>query len=262
MGLPLGLSSAGPVALLAIGLGVMSPAAQAGWSVSGDVEHFKWRESTTPAVTETGPIFGLGVHWTQDRPAGWGFAYHGRLYFGSVDYDGSLLFTGEPVTGTTEYSGLRNEAQAVYRIPGSASGLELVAGLGYDYWQRALSPFQSEDYQVLYARLGGALDPRAPKAWYGAAGIKLPLWVDEDGHFPALGFEPNPHLEPKGRVSFYAELGYRLTARLSLGAYYDSYRFGESDEVAVRERGSGAPASFFQPASSADSFGLRLRYGF
>ena len=124
MGLPLGLSSAGPVALLAIGLGVMSPAAQAGWSVSGDVEHFKWRESTTPAVTETGPIFGLGVHWTQDRPAGWGFAYHGRLYFGSVDYDGSLLFTGEPVTGTTEYSGLRNEAQ------NKASNMALLGDIG------------------------------------------------------------------------------------------------------------------------------------
>ena len=249
-------------ALLALGLCGLGPAAHAGWSISGDVEHFRWRESTTPSVTETGPLFGLGLQWTQDRPAGWGFRYQGRLYFGSVDYNGSLLFTGEPVTGTTDYSGFRNEAQAVYRVPGSPWGGELVTGLGYDYWERELTSFQREDYRVLYLRLGAALDTRTPRSWYGAAGVKLPLWVDEDGHFPELGFAPNPHLEPQGRASFYAELGYRFSPPWSLSGYYESYRFGESNDVSVVERASGTPFRFFQPASSADMFGLRLRYSF
>lgn len=262
MGNALAVKATLPVAVLTIGLGVMSTAARAGWSISGDVEHFSWRESAAPSVTETGPIFGVGVQWAQNRPAGLGFRYLGRLYFGSVDYQGAELFSGQPLSGTTQYGGLSNEGQAVYRVPGGVSGAEFVAGLGYDYWIRQLTPVQSEDYRVLYVRLGAGIDTRAPRAWYGAAGVKLPLWVDEDAHFPELGFDPNPHLKPKGRGSFYAELGYRFSPRWSLAGYYDSYRFGESDDVTVRERGTGALSSFFQPASSVDIVGLRLRYSF
>ena len=247
---------------LALALAAVSAPAAAGWSVSGDLEHFRWAEDTSPSVTETGPRFGIGVHWTQDKPAGWQFGYHGRLYFGSPAYTGSLLFSGEPITGTTDYSGVTHEGQAVYRIPGSASGAEFVAGLGLDYWIRQLSTLQSEEYRVLYLRLGANFDRRGPAGWYGGAGVKYPFFVDEDAHFPDLGFQPNPHLEPKGELSVYAEVGYRFNDRWSLTGYYDSYRFAESDAVGVIQAGTGTPFSFTQPRSSVDSLGLRLRRGF
>lgn len=246
---------------LLLGLG-SSPLARAEWSVSGDLEHFRWKESTSPGVTETGPISGIGLRWTQDRPAGWTFGYHGRLYFGSVDYDGSLLFSGAPVQGTTEYTGMTHEGQAVYRVPGSAAGAGLVLGLGYDYWNRELTAFQREEYQVLFLRLGGAFDRHESAGWYGGAGLKYPFWIEEDAHFPDLGFVPNPRLSPKGRLGPYAELGYRFNRRWQMSAYYESYRFAESGDVSVIERGTGTPFSFFQPKSSADMLGLRMHYSF
>ena len=218
-------------AVLAVGLAA-SPLAQAGWGVSADVERFRWDEGTNPRVTETGPMIGLGVQWTQDRPAGWRFGYRGRLYFGSVDYNGSVLLSGTPINGTTDYTGLTNEGQARYRL-NNPSGTDVVAGLGYDYWQRQLTSFQSEEYSVLYLRLGAEFDRRERRGWFAGAGVKYPLWVDENAHFPDIGFDPNPRLKPKGELSVYAEAGYRFNERWSLTAYYDSYRFGESEDVAV-----------------------------
>jgi hypothetical protein len=251
-----------PSAFLAFSLAA-SPLARAGWGISGELEHFRWKESTSPSVTETGPLYGLGLHWTQDRPAGaWRLGYNGRLYFGTVDYNGSILLTGEPITGSSDYQGYTHEGQAIYRFPASAAGTEVVAGLGYDYWKRQLTSVQSEEYRVLYLRLGANFDRREPTGWYAGAGFKYPFSVDENAHFPDIGFDPNPRLHPKGELSPYAELGYRFNPRWTLAGYYDSYRFGESDEVAVIQRGTGTPFNFFQPKSTVDSFGLRLRYNF
>lgn len=252
----------GRVLALAVALCAAAPIAQADWNLSADVEHFRWAEDTSPSVTETGPRFGLGLGWTQDRPAGWELRYEGRLYFGSVDYTGALLLSNTPVTGTTDYRGMTHEGQAVYRFPDSSLGAELVAGVGLDLWERQLSASQSEDYRVLYVRLGGNLDRRARTGWYGGGGVKLPLSVDQDAHFPNIGFSPNPHLEPKGEASLYAQVGYRFGERLSLAGYYDSYRFGESNPVTVTEAGTGNAFTFFQPETKVDTFGLRMRYRF
>src|SRR5947208_3589996 len=75
-----------------------SAPALAGWSITGDAERFRWTEGTTPGVTETGPRFGIGVRWIGERPWGWQFAYQGRIYGGTVHYQGFFLDTGEPTS--------------------------------------------------------------------------------------------------------------------------------------------------------------------
>jgi hypothetical protein len=244
-------------AMLGLGL-ALSPLARAEWSAFGELEHFRWKEDVSPRVTETGPMLGVGVRWRQERPAGLGFGFESRVYGGSVDYDGSLLFSGTPITGTTEYGGWRNELQAIYRFTGSPA--ELVLGAGYDYWNRQLTPDQHEEYNVGYVRFGVQVDQRAPRGWFGGGGIKYPFFVDENAHFPEIGFVPNTHLRPQGQGSVYAELGYRFDPRWSLAGYYESYRFGESDPVLVTD--GATTEAFFQPRSSLDSFGVRLRYSF
>ena len=248
-----------------------SACAHAGWSITGDVERFRWVESQpgSPNVTETGPIFGIGARFAQDLPAGWQFGWRGRLYFGSVDYNGSLLETGAPVNGTTEYKGIINEGQAVYRLPGNPYGLELVSGLILDYWNRQLSSFQSEQFWIGSLRLGVNADRRAPDSWFGGAGVKYPFYAHQNAHFPDIGYDPNPALKPKGQISLYAEAGYRFRNQWSLTGYYDSYRFKESDPVTVRVNFAGSafgppgtPVDFVQPATRVDSFGVRLQYSF
>jgi len=254
---------------LALGLAAASAAAAPGWWISTDAEHFRWEESGTPSVTENGPRYGLSWGYLRERPAGWQLGYRGQFRRGTVDYDGALLFDpGQRVTARTQYTGLVNEAQALYRL--APHSLDFVSGLGLDYWERNILPAQYEDYAVIYLRLGLNYDRRESVGFFGGGGFKLPLYVREDAHLGDLGATSNPYLEPKGELSVYAELGYRFTPRWSLIGYYDGYRFRESSAVRVTVADSKvcdpAPApcalSFFQPASSVDSFGLRLQYNF
>jgi hypothetical protein len=252
---------------------VCGAAAHAGWYANADVEHFRWAESTDPSVTETGPMFAVGGGYRLLRPAGWQFAWRGRLYFGSVDYNGAFLSTNEPATGTVEYTGLANEGQAIYRLPGNANGMEFVSGLVLDYWNRQLSAQQREQYWVASVRLGLNFDRREAQGWFGGGGLKYPFWTRQDAHFTDIGFNANPYLEPEGALSLYADAGYRFNRRWSLTGYYDSYRFNESNETQrlINPEIQGCtgvapdPAGgcrLFQPQSRQDSFGLRLQYSF
>jgi hypothetical protein len=253
---------------LALGLAAASAAAAPGWWISTDAEHFRWEESGSPSVTETGPRYGLSWGYLAERPAGWQFGYRGQFRRGTVDYNGALLFTGQPTTARTQYTGLLNEAQALYRL--APRSLDLLAGLGFDYWERNILPAQYEDYSVVYLRLGLNYDPRENLGFFAGGGVKLPLYVREDAHLGDLGATSNPYLEPKSELSVYAELGYRFARQWSVIGYYDGYRFGESSavRVTVADATACAPAaapcslSFFQPASKVDSYGLRLQYNF
>jgi hypothetical protein len=255
--------------LAAIASGVLAAAgtpACAEWSLSGELEGFSWAERVSPSVTETGPRLALGLRWAQVGEAAWRFAYEGRVYGGSPDYEGAFLFSGAPATGTTRYSGLANELQAIHRLPGTSAGrgAELVAGAGWDYWERELSAFQKEVYSVGYLRLGGRLNAYAAPGWFGGGGIKYPVYAKLDARLRSLGFDQNPALEPEGRPSLYADIGYRFNAAWSLAGYYDSYRFGASDPVGVTARALDPDARFFffQPESRQDALGLRVRYRF
>ena len=232
-------------------------AAHAGWSVSLDAEAFKWQEQTDPIVKETGPRWGFSWEYEQLRPQGWQFAYRGQFRRGTVDYSGSFLFGGGPATARTEYTGVVNEEQGIYRFAG---GLELLGGLGIDYWRRNILPDQNEDYLVLFGRLGLNFDRRSARTWFGGGGVKYPFHVSENAHLDEVGFDQNPRLTPKGQASLYGQVGYRFTPQWSLIGYYDSYRFGESDAVLAS---SGVPTFLvFQPASRVDTLGIRLRYSF
>jgi hypothetical protein len=210
----------------------------------------------------------LSWGYVRERPAGWQFGYRGQFRRGTVDYNGAFLFSGEPAKARTQYTGLVNEAQALYRLAPRA--LDLVGGLGFDYWERRILPDQREEYSVVFTRLGVNYDRREMQGLFGGGGVKLPLYVREDAHLGEIGANQNPYLEPRGELSVYAELGYRFSPRWSLIGYYDGYRFGESPAVRVTSSDATAcqPAAppcslaFFQPASTINSYGLRLEYRF
>ena len=255
---------------LTLGLAAASASAAPGWSVSTDVEHFRWEEANVPSVTETGARYGLSWGYLRERAAGWQFGYRGQFRRGTVDYNGSFLLTGEPTTARSQYTDLVNEVQAIYRF--APRPLELLGGLGLDYWERKILPAQREEYSVVFMRLGLNYDRRATRAFFAGGGVKLPFYVRENAHITELGFNENPYLEPKGELSVYAQVGYRFTPRWSLIGYYDGYRFGESSAVRVttsdpqtcarRSAAPPCPFSLFQPASSIDAYGLRLQYSF
>ncbi len=241
---------------------LLSTGAHAAWSVSADLEAFQWKEDGTPSVTEKGPRFGASWGYLHERDAGWQWAYRGQFRRGTLAYDGAFLFSGQPTTARTRYTGIVNELQAIYRFP-HALGFELLGGLGLDYWERNILPDQKEDYGVVFARLGFNIDPRSSRGLFAGAGLKMPVYVAENAHLDELGFDQNETLHPKGELSAYAQVGYRFQRRWSLIGYYDGYRFGESKTVtATSSAFPGTQFLLFQPASKVDSFGLKLQYEF
>ena len=247
------------VALCALACLAAAGEATAEWSADVHYERFRWVESTDPRVTETGPRVGIGLSWIQNKSSGWLAAYHGELYGGSVHYSGAYLFSGAPAEGTTSYAGILNEVNGIYRFS-DERGFQLVSGLGIDYWKRKLSETQSEDWSVVYARLGAAFGGRTTRGWFAAGGVKYPIYVEEDAHFTDIGFDSNPRLHPGGAFSAYADIGYRFGRHWTLSGYYDSYRFKESFKASTTS--GGVNYLVWQPTSSVNTVGLRLHHHF
>jgi hypothetical protein len=255
-----------PLALAALATLLLAAAGsvQAEWSAFADYQRFRWREPSV-GVTEKGPLKGLGIGWSQDKPAGLAFRYQGKYYFGDVKYTGGTLVGNTPVETTVEYNGLVNELQATYRRRDSR--LFTVLGVGLDYWNRQLSQVQHEEWWVYYVRLGADWGERRAVGWFVGGGLKYPFYTLVNPHARAIGFDEDTKVYPEGKLSLYADIGYRLHRNVSISAFYDSYRFDESR--AERASGPTCVASFgtptcgiLQPASNADMYGVRLHVHF
>ncbi len=246
--------------LALIGLLGAAPA-YAEWSVNVQVERFRWKEeiSPPPEVTETGGRAGFGWSWQMDGDVGFRARYRGTLYAGSIKYQGQT-FTGTPAQGTTDYAGIVNELQALYRRAPDA-WLQVVAGVGFDYWQRTLpSTSQREDWAVWFTRVGVETGTWTKRGFFAGVGAKYPIYTNENAHFMDAGFDQNPELRPGRELSAYAELGYRLSPAWKFTGYYDSYRFAQSPNVHLTSGSSAFIA--WQPRSSMDVVGLRIDYYF
>ncbi len=237
--------------------------AHAQLSLSVGTEYFKWEEDTSPDVTEEGALFAFGISYTQERSDGPLLGYRGRLWTGTVDYTGSTLFSGQPIMGSTGYFGFTNELQGRWRrqLQVNNSRLDIVAGAGIDAWRRELSSVQREDFLVVYVRTGIVVDAKRKYAWILGAGVKFPVWIREDAHLTNIGFDSNPRLNPGGRLSAYAQLGYRFSNALRIIGYADGYHFSRSNEVNVTEIKQGlGNTTLFQPASEMLVLGIKLEY--
>jgi hypothetical protein len=231
--------------------------ARAEISVGAGAEYFRWKESTSPVVEETGLRWVFDLTWSQSKQPGPSIEYNVKAYVGKVDYDGALLFDNTPISSDTHYRGVQNELRGVYRTVG---GADFATAFGWDSWRRNLSAAQRETYDVLYLRAGAGYGATVQQGVFGSAGAKLPFYVRENAHLTDIGFSPNPRLKPRGQVSLYGMLGYRFSPRWDVSTYYDSYRFRESKTVVVSDGTS--LFGFGQPRSKQDQYGLKLQHTF
>jgi hypothetical protein len=257
--------------LLLVSVLAVSSSAQAGWDVGGGLEDYQWKEypagyAGTPS--ESGMRSALFVNWTQDGDQGTKFAWRAKLYGGTVNYDTFVVSTGAPVSTKTDYSGAVSEGQLFYRDDLGAYKLDYLSGLGLDAWRRRIQNYggdQIEDYSILFLRAGLRLaKPRHEAGFHGEWGIKLPVSTRENAHLDSLGYTSNPAISPKGQISGYAEVGYRINASFDLVGYYDSWRFAQSPDV-IANRPTDPPGSYwviYQPKSSMNALGAKLLVSF
>lgn len=235
--------------------------AMAELTLGGGLEYLDWREDTRPEVKETGPLLSFHIAFTEDKSQGLVFGAKGRFWAGRVDYEGATLQTNQPISGTTDYAGASGEGQLRFRSPTGPHRLDLILGLGIDTWERQLTSIQSEDYLVLSGRLAFELSPASQdRGLLAGLGLRYPFYVREDAHFDDIGARNNPTLEPKGRVSLTAHLGFALDKRWRLIGYYETIYFDESDPVFADFGSSSLTGHYVQPTSHMDVIGIRLEY--
>jgi hypothetical protein len=237
--------------------------AQAQWDFGTGLESYQWQEFGTGSSgnpKESGIRTSALVNWTQSGD-GARFAWRAKLYAGTVNYDTFVQSTGAAVSTKTDYGGVVNEGQFLYRYHVGSYGLDQVGGLGLDYWRRSIrngGGNQIEDYSILFARAGLRLiKSKLEAGFHGELGIKYPISAHENAHLNSAGYTTNPSLAPKGKVSGYAEFGYRIDTKIDLLMYYDSWRFGRSAQVITKDT-AGATWGIYQPQSNMDAVGIKL----
>jgi hypothetical protein len=262
-------------ALLLFSILAVATSAQAAWDIGGGLENYQWKEYPDPPSgnpKESGLRSALFVNWTQEKDQGLLLAWRAKLYVGTVNYDTFVMCNcasdGAPVSTKTDYSGAASEGQLVYRYNLGAFKLDQVGGLGLDTWRRRIrngGGDQIEDYSILYLRAGLKLaKSRYEAGFHGELGIKYPVSTRENAHLDSEGYTSNPAISPKGAVSGYGELGYRINSRFDLVGYYDSWRFGRSADVRANKP-ADPPGSYwviYQPKSNMDTLGVKLLVSF
>lgn len=241
--------------------------------VTAGIERFSWGEYNGGKVLdESGPRYALGLQWLMSGQSGLLFGYNGRLYYNDVVYNGSTN-SGAAFSTTTGYQGMLNEAVLHYRLDSAIQPdetdrhyLDLVTGLGLDYWVRDIKGSGSvtgykETYTIGFLRAGLAMLP-VKSGMEVAAGFKYPLYLDEKVGLQSAGLaDGDLVVSPKPDISYYFSLGWRFNNPLSVTFDFDSYRFKESDFVSYAVGGVTA-GSMHQPESRMEIYTLKVGYSF
>lgn len=293
------------IKIMGIVTGLLFSSAAAGevaaqWRSSLGIESFNWFEydaSGAEIVHESGPRLFAELGRRSEYSPRLGAIYSGRLYGGSVGYDGQTQ-TGTPVTTNSLYLGLRLEAMFDYRLPGAMAASHdwfLHFGLGYDSWVRGIqdTPTASgynERYQVSYSKLGVVFDTNQRiRVQFGA---KFPVMVREDVDYSRFATDDTGEnfadlqLAPRATTTLYAAVDYRMTARWNVSLYYDHYLFeaspsenlltasgspvycldtngdGVCEALNAIDSGSDRLVMAFQPKSDHRTIGVRLTFGY
>lgn len=258
------MKSQGVLAVAAILGSIATAPSAADGEFSGGVEYFRWQEfdgGRAQLLEETGPraFFGINVREPLGRGSVTFLEAGGRAYIGVVDYDGQAcnILTGTcvPMRSDTWYAGVRGEA-TLHQSLRATPGFEMFAGAGVDTWSReiddtATASGGSEGWTVLFVTAGAGYRPAAKTGPRFDVGLKYPFYALNDTDLGAT-------LNPRGRMSAFARLsaavGSSPRARWRLGAYYDSYRFAESDREIIASNFGLLQA--WQPQSEQDVIGL------
>lgn len=245
-------------------------AAAAELALTAGAENLRWEEftSTGRLLEESGTLIRGGAVWRQpfseDRML---LELRGSGYFGTLKYDGQACNVSSgactPYKNDADYMGFTGEA-TVARLYGGSRGGELFAGGGVDAWERDIKGDSNtsgvvEDWFVLYMLAGAGMRWSGQDARYRLrAGLKYPLYVSDTNHFY------DATVEPKGRTSGFARFVVDFPGsgrpRWGIGAYYDSYRFEQSDVVRIEAGRAGCVSTqgcgVFQPRTEQDTIGL------
>ena len=231
-----------------------------------EVQRYTWEEfniDNSRLLEEKGYLYGLTCDYDSGRNI-LGWRSGGSLFLGQVDYDGHS-WSLAPVKTDVFYVVTQDYLDIVpnYRFD---FGLRIFAfaGIGFRGWLRDLADTKTADgalvsgaeewWWSLYGRVGaGAAYPvTADIEVFSEAGVKLPIYAENDGYFYLAG-NPSVRLRQQQDYSPFGSIGVRWK-KLSVKLAYDSLRFKKSDSVTT------GSYELYQPKSTADIFTLNAAW--
>ena len=246
-------------------------------------EHFQWEEFAAEGyryLKESGTRNVLSGFLGNTLGVNKQFIYRAeaKIYFGTVNYDGRTQATegqpSVPVQSDTTYNGLNVEGEAGFRT-GKADGSfawDFVGRADVDRWIREIAASTDntgrptgkarEEYTIMNLRIGTGPNWRSGR-WQGRliAGFKYPIYTDEYVKKEYTNYDRDINLEPKGQISpflnFYNNVKLSERFWLTFDAFYDTYRFDQSNYVEVLDYHDGKYKYAYQPKSTQDNYGLQ-----
>jgi len=202
-----------------------------------------------------------GLQYVPNVHRGWTFGYVGKFYLGTVSHK-----EGDPAAPTyvddNEYKGMAHELQLRYRQASERyRRLDGIIGVGVDRWREHLVAADVKfDYQLAYLRFGFESDTTEGNGVNYSAGVRLPLYNTANLHLDQVGYDNNPIFKPRGRLSFYGQLGYLMGGAFNVVAYVDSYRLDDSPSQELFIGGVSQGPYYVLPRDIW-MYGLRLELG-
>jgi hypothetical protein len=219
------------------------------------LEDYTWTEQANLAIQpkERGNRLAIFIDYANVKKDDYYFAYAGKIYGGTVDYDSCTLGTCSPTITSSDYIGMYNEVKLI----APTTYVNGIASFGFDYWTRNInngliqslgisSAGYTEQYNIFYAKLGA--DVKIGSKVNILLGIKQTLQNNEQIINSSL-----PAIHPGSSTSPYLEASYIVATDMALGVYYDTYNF---------KGGNPNSLGYFQPASKMQAIGTKLTWLF
>ncbi len=229
---------------------------------SAGIESFRWEEfdnNGRKLLTETGIRYVATAVGKKGLSPNWATDFGGRLYSGTVDYDGET-WGGSPVSTDTVYNGYQLEVGLTHlttvHLSQANDEWQHRIALGVESWYRDLQNSALSNgtlvtgYEEHYTSSYTAISATYVRnmAWAFSLGMKLPLLTTEELMHDGLKVT----LHPEGQLSMFAGLAVPINSQWNIDLSYDSYRFAKSDPQ----------SGVYQPESHQTTFGAAVSYRF
>lgn len=223
-----------------------------------------WRERVDGKqfVRETGPTEEIGVQGSMNFE-GVDFDTSVGIWAAELAYDGVKLETMQPHKTISGDIGFKGYAGVSVPVPLTDKlTVATMAGVNLNTFIR---PICGELWLVLGAKTG--LIARYEN-FEVKGGIQYPF-ATRDFSYPSAAGVKNPvTLKPKGMISPFAEVSFKINDWWTVGAYLDMWRWSASNEVPFKYVGNNPGSALaksgalYQPDTNVINSGISLNYRF
>jgi len=230
------------------------------WSLYSKTGYIDWNEksSSVQYVRETGGTGEIGIEYKK-KIIGVDFVPAIGFWGAGLQYEGSNIDTQKPLEMTSGYFGIKSgvTASKLFSIAPDIAVGPLVAA-GTNFFVRTIG-----EYWFTGTVKGGAMVRIS--GFEISAGAFYPVFTTNTIY---NWDTDNFTLRPKGKITPFADMKYKLNKQWDMGAYFEIWEWGDSNPVTINYTGNNKTSVIasggraYQPATTVINSGISLNYHF